>query len=91
MQIEESFRDLKCDRYGSAFCYSLTRTAKRLAILLLLHALATWRDVLAEARAARGFPAAVLDEIGDYLGDPDGWVARRSARAATGADGTRGP
>jgi len=42
MQIEESFRDLKCDRYGSAFCYSLTRTAKRLAILLLLHALATF-------------------------------------------------
>jgi len=61
------------------------------AIGVRLHALATWRDVLAEARAARGFPAAVLDEIGDYLGDPDGWVARRSARAATGADGTRGP
>lgn len=27
MQIEESFRDLKCDRFGCAFCYSLTRTA----------------------------------------------------------------
>lgn len=42
MQIEESFRDLKCDRYGCAFCYSLTRSAKRLAVLLLLHALATF-------------------------------------------------
>jgi len=42
MQIEESFRDLKCDRFGCAFHYSLTRTAKRLTILLLLHALATF-------------------------------------------------
>ena len=42
MQIEEGFRDLKCDRYGCAFSYSLTRSAKRLATLLLLHALATF-------------------------------------------------
>jgi len=42
MQIEESFRDLKCDRLGCAFHYSLTRSAKRLAILLLVHALATF-------------------------------------------------
>lgn len=50
MQIEESFRDLKCDRFGCAFHYSLTRTAPRLAILLLLHALATfvaWLSALA--------------------------------------------
>lgn len=42
MQIEEGFRDLKCDRYGCAFCYSLTRGSQRLAMLLLLHALATF-------------------------------------------------
>lgn len=51
MQIEEGFRDLKCDRYGCAFCYSLTRGAERLAMLLLLHALATfvaWLSALAE-------------------------------------------
>jgi hypothetical protein len=42
MQIEESFRDLKCDRFGCAFHHSLTRRAPRLAILLLLHALATF-------------------------------------------------
>ncbi len=50
MQIEEGFRDLKCDRYGCAFCYSLTRGAERLAVLLLLHALATfvaWLSALA--------------------------------------------
>jgi len=42
MQIEQSFRDLKCDRFGCAFHYSLTRTAQRLAVLLLVHALATF-------------------------------------------------
>ena len=42
MQIEESFRDLKCARYGCAFDYSLTRHPDRLMILLLIHALATF-------------------------------------------------
>jgi hypothetical protein len=41
MQIELSFRDLKSERYGCAFRHSLTRKAPRLAILLLLHALAS--------------------------------------------------
>jgi hypothetical protein len=40
MSIEQSFRDLKSHRCGHAFEDSLTRTAPRLAILLLLHALA---------------------------------------------------
>src|SRR5712671_928755 len=42
MQIEQSFRDLKSHRYGCAFKYSLTRDPKRIAILLLLHMLATF-------------------------------------------------
>lgn len=42
MQIEQSFRDLKCDRFGCAFEHSLTRQPKRIAVLLLLHALATF-------------------------------------------------
>jgi hypothetical protein len=42
MQIEESFRDLKCARHGCAFDYSLTRHPDRLMILLLIHALATF-------------------------------------------------
>ncbi len=42
MQIEQSFRDLKSARFGAAFRYSLTRTAERLQILLLIHALATF-------------------------------------------------
>ena len=40
MQIEEGFRDIKCERYGLGLSQSLTKTAKRLEILLLLGALA---------------------------------------------------
>lgn len=42
MQIEESFRDLKCERYGAGFDLSLSRDPSRIAILLLIHALATF-------------------------------------------------
>jgi hypothetical protein len=42
MQIEQSFRDLKCERFGCAFYYSLTRQPERIAMLLLIHALATF-------------------------------------------------
>jgi hypothetical protein len=55
MQIEQSFRDLKCDRFGCAFNYSLTRQPDRIAILLLIHALATfaaWLAALSQSSAA---------------------------------------
>jgi hypothetical protein len=42
MQIEQSFRDLKCERFGCAFHHSLTRKPDRIAMLLLIHALATF-------------------------------------------------
>jgi hypothetical protein len=51
MQIEQSFRDLKCDRFGCAFCHSLTRQPERIAMLLLIHALATfvaWLSALSQ-------------------------------------------
>jgi len=61
MQIEQSFRDLKSHRYGVGFEDSLTRTRERLAVLLLILALATFvawmiartahRDVLIAAAA----------------------------------------
>ncbi len=43
-----------------------------------LHALCTWADVLAAARAGGGFDAATLSEVEAYLGDPHGWQAARS-------------
>jgi hypothetical protein len=56
MQIELSFRDLKSERYGCAFRYSLTRKAPRLAVLLLLQALASliaWLQGVALSRLQR--------------------------------------
>lgn len=47
MQIELSFRDLKSHRYGNAFEDSLTRSGQRIAILLLVHALANFASWLA--------------------------------------------
>lgn len=41
MQIEQSFRDLKSHRYGCAFEDTLTRSAERLEMLLLIHMLAS--------------------------------------------------
>ena len=41
MQIEETFRDLKCHRWGFGLCYSLCRNAQRLNTMLLLAALAS--------------------------------------------------
>jgi hypothetical protein len=54
MQIEQSFRDLKCERFGCAFYYSLTRKPERIAMLLLIHALATfvaWLAALSQTAA----------------------------------------
>jgi orotate phosphoribosyltransferase len=45
-----------------------------------LHGLATWRDVLAESRAGKDFSDSIHAEIEVFLGDPDGWAARRQAK-----------
>lgn len=42
MQIELAFRDLKSHRFGVGFEDSLSRAPKRLAVLLLLHAMAAF-------------------------------------------------
>ena len=65
MQIEQSFRDLKCHRFGCAFAHSLTRDPKRIAILLLIHALATfaaWLAALSITAAARVQYGAVMSQ-----------------------------
>ncbi|MBT5416112.1 MAG: orotate phosphoribosyltransferase [Rhodospirillaceae bacterium] len=46
-----------------------------------LHGLATWRDVLDEARRGGDFPVDVLDKIEDFLADPDGWAAANAHKA----------
>jgi hypothetical protein len=42
MRIEENFRDTKCSHYGQGLKHSLTRCPERMAILLLISAIATW-------------------------------------------------
>jgi orotate phosphoribosyltransferase len=51
------------------------------AIGVRLHGLATWHDVLAEARRGNDFPAANLDQIEKFLADPDGWAAANAHKA----------
>lgn len=47
MRIEENFRDTKCPHYGLGLKDSLTRTPERMAILLLIAAVATFAAWLA--------------------------------------------
>ena len=55
MQIEEAFRDLKSHRYGMGLEDSLTRSAERLTVLLLLQTLALFAAwIMARAVAASG-------------------------------------
>ena len=49
---------------------------------LTLHYLATWRDVLAEARAAGHFDAATLDQVEAFLDAPLDWSAAHGGKAA---------
>lgn len=46
-----------------------------------LHALATWWDILAEARASGAFEAATLDAVEAFLNDPAGWSAAHGGRS----------
>jgi orotate phosphoribosyltransferase len=52
---------------------------------LALHHLASWRDVLAAARAGdhpgRSFDAKTLDAVGAFLSDPYGWSAANGGKA----------
>jgi len=43
-----------------------------------LHALCTWWDVLAEARAGGAFDEATLSEVEAFLNDPRAWQAARA-------------
>ena len=45
---------------------------------IALHALCTWWDVLAEARAQGAFDAATLAEVERFLHDPRAWQAARA-------------
>lgn len=49
---------------------------------LSLHALCTWRDVLAEARRRESFAPEVLAEVESFLANPSGWSAAHGGVSA---------
>ncbi len=59
----------------SVFFYGIYRESAQIFAdaQLTLHALATWKDVLAAARARRLFPAAVFTEVEKFLDAPAEW------------------
>ena len=59
MQIEQSFRYLKSHRYGCAFEDTLTRSSRRLEMLLLIHMLASLAAWLAGVAASANALARV--------------------------------
>ena len=48
---------------------------------LTLHYLATWRDVLAEARAGAYFDPAVMDQVEAFLDAPLDWSAKNGGKS----------
>ena len=47
---------------------------------IALHHLATWAEVLAEARARQAFPPEVLDQVGAFLEAPLAWSAANGGK-----------
>ncbi len=52
-----------------------------------LHALTTWRDVLAVAKASGTFAPGVLAEVESFLDEPAQWSAAHGGKAEFGAGG----
>lgn len=73
----EAIRDTgaSCEHTALVFFYDIfpnTRQKLADAGINLIH-LATWWDVLAEAKAQKSFDAATLAEVEAFLNDPTGW------------------
>jgi hypothetical protein len=83
MQIEQSFRDLKSHRYGCAFEDTLTRTAQRLEMLLLIHMLASLAAWLVGLAATANALARVCipSLVKRYSVLWIGWACLREGRA----------
>lgn len=78
MQIESSFRDLKSHRYGAAFEDTLTRSAERLQMLLLIHMLASlvaWIAAMATvSEHERRFRVSLLRRGWEHLRRTEGRI-----------------
>ena len=83
LSFVQALRDAgaSCAHTAVIFYYDIfTDTLPRLAEAgVTLHWLATWWDVLAEARAGSDFDAATLDQVESFLRDPQAWRAAGAA------------
>jgi orotate phosphoribosyltransferase len=72
------------DHAFSVFYYDIYAESK--AVLsegrLSLHALCTWRDVIAVARDKKIWDSATLTAVEDFLADPAGWSVRYGGAAS---------
>ncbi len=68
-----------CNHTSLVFFYDIfPNTIENLARhKITLHYLATWHDVLAEAKAGDYFDSKTLDEVENFFADPLGWSAAR--------------
>jgi orotate phosphoribosyltransferase len=67
----------RCDHVFVFFFYDIFAGAREdlEKLGVSLHSLATWRDVLAVARAHRYFPEDALNEVEAFISDPVAWSA----------------
>jgi orotate phosphoribosyltransferase len=65
----------KCDHCFVIFFYDIYPQGKKILrdLDVTLHALTTWKDVLAVAKANGKFDPKMLAEVEKFIGDPAGW------------------
>ncbi len=73
----------RCDHVFVFFFYDIFAGAREdlEKLGISLHYLATWRDVLAVARAHRYFPEDALNEVESFIADPIAWSAAHGGAA----------
>jgi hypothetical protein len=64
-----------CDHCFVIFFYDIYPQGKKILgdLGVTMHALTTWRDVLAVAKASGKFEAKMLAEVEKFIDDPAGW------------------
>jgi orotate phosphoribosyltransferase len=64
-----------CDHCFVIFFYDIYPQGKKILgdLGVTLHALTTWKDVLAVAKASGKFEPKMLAEVEKFIGDPAGW------------------
>src|SRR6516225_7290043 len=80
--------DGRCEHCFVLFFYDIYKDSQRILgdLGVTLHALTTWWDVLAVAKASGKFDAAKLAEIERFMHDPAGWSKAHGGVATAAAE-----